>query len=413
MHKQRITPEPPAVQPTSSRTLQLKVIVWWILLFAGILGVLTPRLFAQDAAALGRPQARSAVMPLTDVAPETAGAVSDTGSIPLWDYNVTSPLNGNAYSGTMVGRSPFFHGARTTNIPAIVVPLIIKFSDGSVFDPTATDSNCSPAGTPLDLTQNSPIFVPVDITMNGVDMGVTQYADAFQRANFWNNVSVTGDRYHTMLSPVTTLAAITVKVPAASGSVFSDTQFGGCGGTIGIMNISWFDPYVRGTIMPSLAGSGVGPTNLPIFIMKNVAMTDGPATINGNCCILSYHGAYGSPLQTYTPFDYDTSGIFIGVADINALSHEVAEWMDDPTGTNPTPPWGHTGQVSGCQSNLEVGDPLSDNEFSPVIGLNGFAYHPQELAFFSWFFRQSPSIGAGDLYSNDGTFAQDAGAACM
>jgi hypothetical protein len=234
MHKQRITPEPPAVQPTSSRTLQLKVIVWWILLFAGILGVLTPRLFAQDAAALSRPQARSTVMPLTDVAPQTVGAVSDTGSIPLWDYNVTSPLNGHAYSGTMVGRSPFFHGARTTNIPAIVVPLIIKFSDGSVFDPTATDSNCSPAGTPLDLTQNSPIFVPVDITMNGVDMGVTQYADAFQRANFWNNVSVTGDRYHTMLSPLTTLAAITVKVPAASGSVFSDTQFGGCGGTIGI-----------------------------------------------------------------------------------------------------------------------------------------------------------------------------------
>ena len=398
----------------SSRTIQMKAVVWWILLFAGILGVLTPSLFAQDAASLNRPQARSTVMPLTNVSPATIRALSDTGaSIPLWNYSVTSPLNNHVYSGSMVGKNPFYHGARATNIPAIVVPLIIKFSDGSVFDPTATDSNCSPGGTPLDLTRNSPIFTSTDITMNGVDMGVTQYADAYQRANFWSNVSVTGDRYHTMLSPVTVISAVTVKVPAASGSVFSDTQYGGCGGTIGIMNISWFDPYVRGTIMPMLAGSGVGPTNLPIFMMKNVAMTDGPPTLEGNCCILSYHGAYGSPLQTYTPFDYDTSGIFIGVADINALSHEVAEWMDDPTGTNPTPAWGHTGQVSGCQSNLEVGDPLSDNEFPPVLAPNGFAYHPQELAFFSWFFRQSPSIAAGGSYSNNGTFAHDAGAVCM
>ena len=80
MHRLGEIPEPPAAGPTRSRTFRVKVIVWWILLFAGILGVLPPRLFAQDAASLSRPLARSTVRPLTDVAPETIRAFSDTGS---------------------------------------------------------------------------------------------------------------------------------------------------------------------------------------------------------------------------------------------------------------------------------------------------------------------------------------------
>ena len=35
--------------------------------------------------------------------------------------------------------------------------------------------------------------------------------------------------------------------------------------------------------------------------------------------------------------------------------------------TNPTPKWGHIGQVSGCQSNLEVGDPLSGTNAPAVL----------------------------------------------
>ena len=80
--------------------------------------------------------------------------------------------------------------------------------------------------------------------------------------------------------------------------------------------------------------------------------------------------------------------------------------MDDPFGTNPTAPWGHIGQVSGCQNNLEVGDPLSGTVFK--VPFNGFNYHLQELAFFSWFFRQSPSIGINGWFSNGGTFTTPA-----
>jgi len=44
--------------------------------------------------------------------------------------------------------------------------------------------------------------------------------------------------------------------------------------------------------------------------------------------------------------------------------------------------------------------------------MNGFTYSLQELAFFSWFFRQSPSLGTAGKYSDAGTFTTSAGPVC-
>ena len=95
------------------------------------------------------------------------------------------------------------------------------------------------------------------------------------------------------------------------------------------------------------------------------------------------------------------------------MSHEVAEWMNDPFGNNPTPAWGHTGQVAGCQNNLEVGDPLSGTLAPPIYNpANKFTYHMQELAFFSWFYG-APSVGVNGWFSNNDTFTTDAGPVCQ
>jgi hypothetical protein len=70
------------------------------------------------------------------------------------------------------------------------------------------------------------------------------------------------------------------------------------------------------------------------------------------------------PFQTYSPLEFDTTGLFgAGANDTTVMSHEVAEWANDPFGDNPTPAWGGTGQVpvGFCQNNLEVGDPLTGN----------------------------------------------------
>ena len=138
-----------------------------------------------------------------------------------------------------------------------------------------------------------------------------------------------------------------------------------------------------------------------------------------NCCVLGYHNAFGSTVQTYSVFELDGNQLFSNMnpssktIDVSTLSHEVAEWLDDPLGTNPTPPWGHTGQVSGCQNNLEVGDPLSGAIMPTIAMSNGFNYDVQELAFYSWFYRQSPSLGANGWYSDNDSFASGAGAICQ
>ena len=87
--------------------------------------------------------------------------------------------------------------------------------------------------------------------------------------------------------------------------------------------------------------------------------------------------------------------------DVSSLSHEVAEWQDDPFGNNPTKPWGHIGQVAGCQNNLEVGDViegLPDSTF-PMTMPNGFTYHPQNEALLSYFARQTHSTAIHGAYS--------------
>src|ERR1700687_1130014 len=408
MHERR------TIAKSKSPTLRWKLVAWSFVLFVNVGCVLSPPLFAQDTATPTSPTPLDKAGPLTGVSDAEVGAsVAAATTIPMWRYNITSSRDGKPYTGLMVGRSPFFHGARTTNVPTFIVPLKVHMPDGGVFDPTATDSTCSPAGTALNLFQNSPIITPVDIMMNGIDIGVAQYVDAFQRANFWSDVSATGTRYHAALGPVTTLAVQTFNVPTGKGATYDATAYrNGCG-KIGVVDFATMDNYVTGTLMPALAGSGVGPTNFPIILLYNVVMGNPGDSISSNCCILGYHGARGFPTQTYSPMDYDTTRIFgAGVGNTSIAAHEVGEWIDDPLGNNPTPLWGKIGQVSGCQGNLEVGDPLTGTLFPSVLMPNNVTYELQELAFFSWFFS-TPSLGVNGWFSDNGKFTNDAGAVCF
>ncbi len=270
--------------------------------------------FGQQATLLKPPPGYFTFAPLredlgssTSPMAQSFGTASSSGTVPLWNFTVTSPLDGNSYSGTMVGRSPFFHGARTTNVGAVVVPLAINMPDGGVFDPTVSDGCTSSSA--ITLVQQSPLLTATSFTFGGTSMGTTQYVDAFQRANFWTHVSVAGSSYHTVLSPITTLAPVTVNVPSGSGSTNSSSPYGGCG-NIGVIDIGWFDSYLEGTLIPALSSQGVGPTIFPVFVLHDVVMTYGTPSLSGNCCIIGYHAAFGYPYQFYAPVDFDTTGIF-------------------------------------------------------------------------------------------------------
>jgi hypothetical protein len=333
-------------------------------------------------------------------------SASGTG-LTMWPYTIKSTRTGSVgqtFKGVMVGNSPITtNGTTTTTV--YVVPLIFKIG-GLTFNPTVADKSCLAGKVPLTVLKNSPMVqVTNDFKVNGIDVGKAQYSDAFQRANFWKDVAALGGTYHNKLA-YKFLPAITITPGTAHSGLVSVT--GGCIANYGAVEINWFDSLITRTIIPSLGSKGVGPTNLPIFMIYNATMYDTVLDAN-HCCIGGYHGAFGSPVQTYSPFQFDTVGVFgVGSEDTDIMAHEINEWQDDPLGNNATPAWGHVGQVTGCQTNLEVGDPLSGTNY-PNVTMNGYTYHLQELAFFSWFFGK-PSIGAGGKFSDNGTFTAAQGA---
>jgi hypothetical protein len=377
-------------------------------------------------------RAPSQTSPTTSTAAGTAAAAAAIPGLPLWTFNVESNRDGNEYTGVMVGTSPFNGGSGQTSVVTQVVPIVIKThtvgtavsSTGIIttapgnttFDPTRADRAClgSRNNNPLRLFLQSPLLQAADFNYGGTDVGTTQATDAFQRASFWKVI----DRqdYHVTLGPVRTFDPIVIDIPAASGLALATSALGPpnfCA-PMGIIDINLFDLLLNNNVLPALAARGVNHGTFPIFFLHNLVMSIGDPTNLGNCCVLGYHGTGNAdPTQTYSPMDFDSTGLFgVSGLDTAVASHEIAEWMDDPFGNNPTPPWGHTGQVGACQNNLEVGDPLTGTEAPRIAMPNGFTYHLQELAFFSWFYT-SRSIGVNGWFSDNATFLTDAGPPCQ
>jgi hypothetical protein len=354
--------------------------------------------------------------------------VADHGpGLPIWHYEVVSPVNGASYSGYMVGADPFLRSPRTTIIPVILVPFIVQFTNTSTgftttFDPSsAPDAGCTAGQTAMSLVESSPIFQARPWTLNGVDVGVTQYPDAFQRSNFWEAAQEAGNNYHTLLSdsvaePLTLQLSYASPTPAAeirAGMATSCTNPGGSGSTNGAAYQGIVDFKVLEDAMTGyIASHQITPKQFPIFILYNVMYSQ-----NGLFYLGGYHFSEASypqvltaPGQTYAMANFRTNGS--GPFDVSILSHEIAEWLNDPGGFNSVPPWGNIGPVTGCRQGLEVGDPLTQTDLPPITSPNGFAYHLQELAYFSWFFR-TPSIGAGGQFSDNGTLVTSAGPICQ
>ena len=167
------------------------------------------------------------------------------------------------------------------------------------------------------------------------------------------------------------------------------------------------DSLISGTFIPNLQFSKViSPTQLAVFLVKNIKASDATPPSSSVCCVEGAHSATGSPSQTYLWANYDTSDPTSVRHDIRMLSHELAEWLMDPRGDNSTPAWKDP-QTGSCASKLEVGDPMHNAPLPPAIVMSGYSYHVQELAFFSWFFN-GPSVasyGAGGSFTSNGTFS--------
>jgi hypothetical protein len=357
---------------------------------------------AQEAS--GKPFPVSSNVPYTGSPAEALAASAAGTTIPLSSFEFVAAKDGKSYTDVIVGRSPFLKRKTRTAVRVLIIPVIVNIGS-TTFDPTVVDP-CIPDATttPLAAFQGSPLFEKTAFTMNGVDVGAATYPDAFRRAEFWSEVG--GTSYHTVFD-VTTLSPWTISAATVRSLGGGKVLAAGCT-SLGVLNTTNFDNYVQYTMIPGI--SSITPTTFPIFLMKDVVTTTSAALNCASGCTIGYHGAFGSPVQTYSPMEYDTTTDFWnspGIEDISIAAHEVDEWMNDPLVTNATPAWGGIGQVGGCQANWEVGDPLTGTDFPAILMPNGVTYHPQELAFWSWFYnaKHTPSVGAGGKFSNNGTFS--------
>lgn len=382
--------------------------------------------------------------------PGSAAALANHSSHPpqpiVSPYYSPSSRSGSFNYGFIVGPSPFSgdNAPKSASVKAFIVPIVIKvhqvatdFSvDGNnnlilsgikdqvaTYDPTQQARAClgdKNNNVPFTLAAQSPVFVDHHWVWDGMDLGDAQYDEAFQRANFWNANGQDPGRYGLHLN-TQTLPPIVIDFPKGTGIGLPQSSsflgYSTCAPTA-LVDLDYFDEYLDYVAIPQLAAAhGINSGNFPMFIAGNVLW----GSVIGQLPYYEpeaagYH-SYSSvdPAQTYGVTQFGDESVFTW-PDSVPLSHEVGEWMNDPTGSNAVQLYNVTAVASPtgpatCQGNYEVGDILAGVFMPPVTMPNGHTYTLQELAYFSYFYG-GPSFAADGWYSNNNTLTSDAGAAC-
>jgi hypothetical protein len=331
-------------------------------------------------------------------------------TVPHWFNTYVDGSNGKTYGYNMVGVDPATNA--TSTVPVDIIPLNISFAADGGFPLNGTDVVPSTVASPI--FQSNDYSTVTDSTSGAGPLSaanVGQYEDAIMRSQF-NKV---GSAYHLNFGTPNVWAPVTFNVPRNQGFIAGGDTF-----LVGLVNVSWFSGQLN-NLMKQL---NLDPTHLPIFLTNNTMLYIGPDPSKpGTCCIIGYHGAAHStgsgtgrvhsnsgsqPLQTFAYAAYTAPGTFgddkdpatggYWIKDIHALSHEIAEWGDDPFVNNAVNPWlTPTAPQYGCTGVLETGDPvvgigfkIGTNTFDTTIHSDG-GYHPEDEVFLPWFARTSPN----------------------
>lgn len=288
---------------------------------------------------------------------------------------------GNTYTYTMMGGDPQKGG--TTVLPTEIQPIRLVFTGTT--DPATGNPYVLDGSNRVADVLGSPNFQTANYSV-GDNL---QFSDAVQIAQFYG---VSGPGYHTLLGTPKILPTISFNVPADKATVGKTS--------IGTVYAKVSYHYFFTLLNRAHAKAHFGVSRIPIVLTDNVELYTG--TIR-NCCILGFHTYYQEPnyyqllvWASYVEPSTWPDDIFV---DVTALSHEIAEVINDPLLNNIVPAWAY--QVAkGCQNNLETGDPIeqfSDASFPVVIGST--TYHPQTEALLQWFARAAPADSFDGAYS--------------
>jgi len=342
-----------------------------------------------------------------------AAPLATTRTVQHWSGQATNGLDGVTYRFSMVGTDPTTEGSSTIGVD--IIPLNVNV-DGMAFN--GSDSVAGVVASPL--FQNGD-FSGAPATgvgprgpggpLSAGNSGV-QLLDATMRSQF----DKVGTDYHLVLGAPVVFDPVTINV-AADKSLLRVSPVGVVVATV---DEGWFQTRVQN----QLKRRHLDPTRLAIFLTKNVLLyADHNPT---HCCSVGGHGAGhatgglggpvngngNQPIHTFVWSSWLTSGFFGPgmwvMKDIVGLSHEIAEWANDPFNTNTVQSWSTPNAPQyGCSNLMETGDPTFAVGFAS--GTNTFdqnpwsdgAYHVQDEAFLPWFMRtastsqalQVPSLG--------------------
>jgi hypothetical protein len=352
-----------------------------------------------------------------------ADVLPTTRTVAHWWGSTLDPNNGVTYGYNMVGADPnnCTGSDCSVTIEVDITPINVNVG-GMTFNGTdvlaatlaspqfaLNDYGSTPYATgPNDNVSRLPRGAGGSLSQD--DAGnFLQLQDATMRAQF----NETGNsNYHLILHP-NVLPAVTFDVPSNQGTLLQS----GRGVIFADINISWWASHINNL------EQSADETHLPVYLTNNVLLHIGQNVLN--CCVIGFHGTraagngVGSAnsngnavVQTFAWASWVQPGIYArpdggtdwALQDIHALSHEIAEWADDPFVNNTVEPWlTPTAPQYGCTSYLETGDPvvaigfaMGTNTFQQGPNPNGTQsadgyYHPEDEAFLPWFMRTAPN----------------------
>lgn len=295
-------------------------------------------------------------------------------------------FQGKTFSYTVVGQAP--QRGQTTRISTQLIPISLYFEG-------YTDEQGNPIVLDM-MPRMAAVLSSPNFRNASYPTGYTQFADAVQRAQFFHVMS---PEWHTLLESPRVLKAVNIDVPRGSATLY---RMRSSGAIFAVVDEGFFISQLNTIIQFEELNVG----GLSIALTPNVFLA--PKADIGRCCVLGFHTSFDGGesenmrmVQTFVWASWIDPGIFGGtVADVTAMSHEISEWLNDPFSTNIVPDWQFPNATTGCQNNLETGDPMSAFPHAgyPVI-IDGVTYHPQNETLLQWFQRKTPSDAIDRAYS--------------
>lgn len=307
-------------------------------------------------------------------------------------YTGSFSAQGRQYSYAIAGRSPVAGG--TTVIPTVLVPVSLVFQVNQG-DPGKTAT--IDASADVQTVVQSPIFQKFPFAT-----GDTQYGDAVQRAEFYQHIeSKSGnDAWHTLLKQPRILPAIRIDIPPSDGYMMTSRH---TGKSLAVVDVE----FVQQQLFAQLAAVNLLPNDLVIAVMKNTIFYPlNDATV---CCSWGAHGVHfnaasgTSPKagQSFILGTYLDPGVVPRYSDVQTLSQQVVEWLNDPLGpanANRFPAWRNPNSL-GCGGRGEgtfyrFAEPTDNDGVSnaTTVTLRGLTYHLENVALLPWF-EENPHPG--------------------